>query len=199
MKDVVPAEGSEIAQSGTAVKLYVSKGPSSAEVSVSSVIGKNLDAAETDVLVAGLMVDAEITYVDDSDKTKGVVIETSLFPSVKAAKSTPVEINVGSGKKNEKAIDIYAQLPSQVTHDIALKAYLDGTLCSEKTVNPSHNNAYQMSSKGTSGQKTLIIQLDSQKYNTLLLDFDTGTPCQTEDYAYQEPEDSSASGITRIP
>lgn len=200
VKDVVPAEGSEVAQSGTVVKLYVSKGPSSTEVSVPSVIGKNLDAAKTDILAVGLTVDAEITFVDDSDKAEGVVIETSPLPGVKVAKGTPVKISVSSGKKSEKTIPIYVQLPSQVTHDIALKAYLDGTLYSEKTVNPSYNNVYQMSFKGTSGQKTLIIQLDGQKYNTFLLDFDTGTPRQTESYTYQEPdENSSASGITRAP
>ena len=168
-------------------------------MSVPSVIGKNLDAAKTDILAVGLTVDAEITYVDDSDKAEGVVIETSPLPGVKVAKGTPVKISVSSGKKSEKTIDIYVQLPSQVTHDIALKAYLDGTLYSEKTVNPSYNSVYQMSFKGTSGQKTLIIQLDGQKYNTFLLDFDTGTPRQTESYTYQEPEDSSASGITRAP
>ncbi|WP_085833405.1 Stk1 family PASTA domain-containing Ser/Thr kinase [Clostridium merdae] len=199
VKDVVPAEGTEVVLSGSVIKLYVSKGPSSTEVGVPSVIGKNLDAAKTDILAVGLTVDTEINYVDDSDKAEGVVIETSPLPGVKVAKGTPVKISVSSGKKSEKSIDIYVQLPSQVTHDIALKAYVDGTLYSEKTVNPSYNSVYQMSFKGTSGQKTLIIQLDGQKYNTFLLDFDTGIPRQTDSYTYQEPGESSASGITRAP
>lgn len=197
VKDVVPSEGTEVPVSGTVVKLYISKGPSSTEVSVPSVIGKNLDAAKTDILAVGLTVDSEITYVDDSDKAEGVVIETSPLPGVKVAKGTSVKVSVSSGKKSEKTIDIYVQLPSQVTHDIALKAYLDGTLYSEKTVNPSYNGVYQMSFKGSSGQKTLIIQLDGQKYNVFLLDFDTGNPRQTESYTYQEPDEDSGSGITR--
>lgn len=200
VKDSDPAEGTEVAEIGTLIKLYVSKGPSSVEVSVPAVIGKNLDAAKTDILAVELTVDSEIIYVDDSDKAEGVVIETSPLPGVKVAKGTPVKISVSSGKKSEKNIDIYVQLPTHVTHDISLKAYLDGTLYSEKTVNPSYNGVYQMSFKGTSGQKTLIIQLDGQKYNTFLLDFDTGNPRQTESYEYQDNSQSPDNGqITRSP
>ena len=201
VKSSDPNEGTEVVQSSTEVKLYVSKGPASDEISVPAVIGKNLDAAKSDILAVGLTVDQKIIYVDDSDKAKDVVIETSPLPGVKVAKGTSVQISVSSGKKSEKSIDIFVQLPKDVTHDISLKAYLDGTLSSEKTVNPSYNGVYQMSFKGSSGQKTLIIQLDNQKYNVFTLNFDTGKPEQKETYPYRDPSasDGNNSGITRAP
>ena len=200
VKSSDPKEGTEVPLATTEVKLYVSKGPSSVEIAVPAVIGKNLDAAKTDILAVGLTVDPEIVYVDDSDKAEGVVIETSPLPGVKVAKGSPVKIHVSSGKKSEKTIEIYVQLPTHINHDIELKAYLDGTLYSEKTVNPSYNGVYQMSFKGSSGQKTLIIQLDGQKYSVFLLDFDTGNPRQTESYEYKDPNVFPDDGqITRAP
>ena len=208
VKSCDPKEGTEVPATGTVVKLYVSKGPSVDEIAVPAVIDKNLDAAKSDILAAGLTVDPEIVYVDDSDKAKDVVIETNPLPGVKVAKGTPVKISVSSGKKSEKVIEINVKLPENVTHDIALKAYLDGTLSSEKTVNPSYNAFYQTSFKGSSGQQTLIIQLDDQKYNEFILDFDTGKPRQTFSAVYQEPSSSggddgdgngNGNGVTRSP
>ena len=68
-------------------------------------------------------------------------------------------------------------------------------------MNPSYNGVYQMSFKGSSGQKTLIIQLDNQKYNVFTLNFDTGKPEQKETYPYRDPSasDGNNSGITRAP
>ena len=210
VKSCDPKEGTEVPATGTIIKLYVSKGPSVDEIAVPAVIDKDLDAAKSDILAAGLTVDPEVVYVDDSDKAKDVVIETNPLPGVKVAKGTPVKISVSSGKKKEKVIEIYVQLPKNVTHDITLKAYLDGTLSSEKTVNPSYNAVYQMSFKGSSGQQTLIIQLDNQKYNEFVLDFDVGKPRQTYSAVYQEPSSSGGddgdgngssdgNGVTRSP
>lgn len=190
--DSDPKEGTEAEAGVTLVQLYVSKGPSQEEIAVPSVIGKNLDAAKTDIIAQGLTVDSNIIYVDDSDKEKDVVIETNPLPGVKVAKGTPVQVSVSSGKQSEKVIEIYVHLPKNVNYDIKLKAYLDGTLDSEKTVNPSLNADYQMTFKGASGKKTLVIQLDGQLYNEFILDFSTGIPTQTSSYEYVPAGTSSA-------
>lgn len=184
-----PQEGSQVLE-GSTVKVYVSKGPSTDEIKVPEVIDKNLDAAKSDILAAGLTI-GEVKERDDSDKPKDTVIESDPLPGVPVVKGSAVNLYISSGKKSEKTIEVYVQLPQGVDEDIELKAYLDGILTETKTVNPSMNDVYQMSFTGSSGQQTLTIQLNGQKYKVYTLDFDTGNPTETESYDFT-PESSSS-------
>lgn len=191
VKECDPKEGEEV-QEGSTVKLYVSRGPSTDEIKVPSVIDKSLDAAKTDIIAAGLTI-GDIEYRDDSDKAKDTVLETDPLPTVAVAEGTAVNIVVSSGKQSEKTIEVYIELPKNVSEDVTLKAYIDGTLHDTKTVNPSYVNMYQMTFKGTSGQKELTIQLNNQKYKVFTLDFDTGIPTETETYDFELPQQNSSS------
>lgn len=191
VKECDPKEGEEV-QEGSTVKLYVSRGPSTDEIKVPSVIDKSLDAAKTDIIAAGLTI-GDIDYRDDSDKAKDTVLETDPLPTVAVAEGTAVNIVVSSGKQSEKTIEVYIELPKNVSEDVTLKAYIDGTLHDTKTVNPSYVNMYQMTFKGTSGQQELTIQLNNQKYKVFTLDFDTGIPTETETYDFELPQQNSSS------
>ncbi len=191
VKECEPAEGAEV-QEGSTVRLFVSRGPSTDEVEVPSVIDKSLDAARADIIAAGLTI-GDITYRDDSDKAKDTVLETDPLPTVAVAEGTAVNIVVSSGMQSEKTIEVYIELPRGVSQDVTLKAYIDGTLHDTRTVNPSYVNMYQMTFTGTSGQQELTIQLNDQKYKVFTLNFDTGIPTETESYAFELPQQSSSS------
>ncbi len=191
VKECEPREGEEV-QEGSTVRLFVSRGPSTDEIQVPSVIDKSLDAARADIIAAGLTI-GDVSYRDDSDKAKDTVLETDPLPSVPVAKGTAINLVLSSGVQSEKTIEVYIELPQGINDDITLKAYIDGTLHDTKTVNPSYVNMYQMTFTGTSGQQELTIQLNNQKYKVFTLDFDTGTPTETESYAFELPQQPSSS------
>lgn len=185
-------KGGATAPEGSTVKILVSKGPENEQIPVPSVIDKNIEAAKADILAAGLQV-GEITMKDDSDKPENTVIETNPLPGVPVDKDSKVNLVVSSGKQSEKTLEANIHLPQSVTHDIQLKAYLDGTVMDDgiKTVNPSYNNLCTIKVTGTSGQKTLVVELDGSKYAVFIMDFDTGKPSQVESYPYVPPVDTS--------
>ncbi len=182
VKDTDPAVGTQAVEGSTIIKVYVSTGNGTPKVAIPNIIDKNIDDAKADIIAAGLTV-GEITKVD-SNKEKDIVVETNPLPTVQVEKGSTVAIVISSGNKLEKTITVPVLLPKEVTHDIALKAYLGNELQQEKTVNPSYNDVCQLTFKGTSGKKQLIIQLDGSKYKVFTLDFDTGVPTQTESYPY---------------
>lgn len=181
-----PGEGTEVAE-GSIVKLFVSKGPDEEEVSVPAVIGKDIEAARSEIVAAGLTV-GKTTPQDDSSLAQNKVVECSPLPGVKVSRGTVVDLVYSSGKKTESTINVDIRLPSGVQHDITLKAYLDGALYnSSVTVNPSYSGSYSMAFKGTSGTKKLLITLDDQRYQEFTLDFDSQTLRQTASYNYVPP------------
>ncbi|MGX8702466.1 Stk1 family PASTA domain-containing Ser/Thr kinase [Caproiciproducens sp.] len=195
VKNTDPPAGTQVTE-GTKVKIYVSTGGEGEKTPVPAVIDKSIEDAKTEIIAAGLTV-GDITARDDSDKAKDVVIETSPLPGVQAVKGSAVSIVVSSGKKSEQSIDVFVKLPKEVTHDINLKAYLGNELQTEKTVNPSYNDVCQLTFKGSSGKKQLIIQLDGNKYQEFTLDFDAGTSTAGESYPYNNA--SSTGGSSEIP
>lgn len=197
VKNTDPAEGTQVTEGATVIKVYVSTGVTDEQIAVPPVIDKTLEDAKTQIVAAGLTV-GEVTTKDDSGKAKDTVLETDPLPGVKVAKGTAVKMVVSSGNKSMKTIPVFVQLPKGVTHDIELKAYLGNELQPVKTVNPAYNDIFQMTFQGSSGQKQLIIELDGMKYNVFTLDFDNGTASLTESYPYgtgSNPDSGLASGI----
>ena len=183
VKNTEPPAGTQIVEGSQKIKVYVSTGSENKQIAVPSIIDKNIEAAKAEITAVGLTV-GEITARDDSNKEKDIVIETNPLPGIRVAKGSSVSIVISSGKKSEKTIEVFVDLPKQVNHDINLKAYLGNELQDEKTVNPSYNDVCELSFKGTSGKKKLIIQLDGNKYKVYELDFDVGNSKQIESYPY---------------
>ncbi|HEX2985547.1 MAG TPA: Stk1 family PASTA domain-containing Ser/Thr kinase [Caproiciproducens sp.] len=196
VKNTNPPAGTKVVAGSSVIKLYISTGKSNEQVAVPSVIDQSLEDAKSSIIAAGLTV-GSVTTRDDSTKPKNTVLETSPLPGVKLAKGSPVKLVVSSGAKPEKNISVFVQLPKGVNHDIELKAYLGNELQPVKTVNPSYNDIFQMSFKGTSGQKQLIVELDGSKYNVFNLNFDNGTASLIESYPYasNSSEASTPSGV----
>ncbi len=187
-----PGEGTEVAE-GSIVKLFVSKGPDEEEVSVPAVIGKDIEAARAEIIAAGLTV-GTTTPQDDSSLAQNKVVECTPLPGVKVSRGTVVNLVYSSGKKTEKTITVDVSLPSGVSHDITLKAYLDGALYnSSVTVNPSYNRSYNMTLKGNTGTKKLLITLDDQRYKEFTLDFDSQSLRETASYNYVSPSNPQST------
>ena len=191
VKETDPAAGTQVIEGSTVIKVYVSAGNGIENVAVPNVIDKNIEDAKAAILAAGLTV-GEIKSTDSS-KDKDTVLETNPLPTVQVAKGSAVAIVISSGAQAEKTITVPVLLPKEITHDIALKAYLGSELQQEKTVNPSYNDVCQLTFTGTSGKKQLIVQLDGNKYKVFTLDFDSGVPTQTESYPYAESSSGSAA------
>ena len=99
VKSCEPKEGSEVAENSV-VKIFVSKGPAVDEIEVPSVIDKDLDAAKTDILAAGLTI-GDIKEVDDSDKAAGI---DDAFP--------PRQRNVPAGLGGSRTGGLFPVFPS---------------------------------------------------------------------------------------
>ena len=187
-----PQSGSTLAY-GSTVTLYVSKGPEIKTVSVPAVVGSDLDSAKSAITKAGLKV-GNITYRDDS-KTKGTVLEVSPSAGTSVTENTSIDLVVSSGA-TEKTANIEFDLPPNVTHDVTIYVYLDGTQYqSPVTVNPQLKGyRYKLSITGKSGKQTLSIRIDNtNNYRTYTLDFDNGTWNQTGSKEYVDTQASTGN------
>lgn len=190
--DTDPAAGSQVTE-GSEISVYVSTGKAEEKVSVPDVTGETLENAKADITSAGLSV-GKVTTKDDTGNSADIVLETDPLNGVKLAKGSSVNIVVSSGKSSQKSVNVYVSLPSGVSHDIVLKAYLDGDLQMTKAVNPSYNDVCPLSFTGSSGQHTLIVTLDGSKYNVFSIDFTAGTAKLTETDPYVNPSSESSEG-----
>lgn len=184
-----PASGTQVAK-GTEVKVYVSSGKLEQKVSVPDVTGDTLSNATAKITAVGLTV-GEQTYKDDTGKPKDTVISTDPLNGVKLSKGSTVNLVLSSGKTSAKSVDVFVDLPKNVTHDIVLKAYLDGSLVKTMTVNSTFNPTAQLTFSNQTGKHNLVVTLDDNKYRVYTLDFDIGKPKLDDSYDYK-PSSSNA-------
>ncbi len=179
---------------GSEVRVFVSAGKSEEKISVPDIIGDSLSDAMTKITDAGLTV-GEKKYQDDTGKDKDTVVKSDPLPGVKLNKGDTVNLYLSSGKSSAQPVNVYVDLPQDVTHDIVLKAYLDGILQEQKTktVNASYNPQAQLTFSGLTGKHTLTVTLDGNKYRVYTLDFDSGKPKQEEAYSYSSASSSSST------
>ena len=188
-----PPAGTMVTVGSTEVKVYVSTGKLDQKVAVPDVTGDTLTDAVAKITAVGLTV-GEKSYKDDTGKDKDIVIDTNPLATVKVEKGSTVDLTLSSGKTSAKSVDVYVDLPANVTHDIVLKAYLDGSLMTTKTVNALYNPTPTLTFTGQGSNHTLVVTLDDSKYRVYTLDFETGKPRRDESYSYVEPSSSPGSG-----
>ena len=186
---VSPQEGSKV-PSDTTVKLYISKGPSEEKVTVPDVINKTLSSAKSELSSAGLKVSDNISY-ENRDKPKDTVISMDPLPGVSINKDSTVKLTVSSGVKREKTLSVSVDLPSEVTHEVTVTTYVDGVLEETKKVVPSYNGTYVFQMKGTSGKKTVNVNLDGSQYRVYEVDFDASSNNVKRIRSYSYKDNSS--------
>lgn len=190
--DSDPKEGSRVTSEST-VKLYISKGKSDETVVIPDVLNKTLSTAKNEITSAGLKVSENIIY-EESDKAKDIVISMDPLPGVNVGKDSTVKLTVSSGVKREKSFEISVDLPPDVDKEVTLSTYIDGVLDSTKKVVPSYNGVYSLYIKGTSGKKTVNVNIDGAQYRVYQVDFDASSNNvkKTKSYNYQDSSKNSS-------
>ena len=174
---------------GSAVKIYVSTGPSDAEVKVPNVLGDSISTAKAKLEDAGLQI-GSITYEDGSGAPVDTVLETDPLPGNKVGSGTVVNIVVSSGKMTTISISYHILLPNSINRDITVKIYRNGELSDKRVVNPSLNGICEFSMEGSEGVDKIVVTLDDQEYLHIDFNFDDGSATVTEQYEYTDTTSS---------
>lgn len=181
---------------GSTVTLKISKGPATKKVDVpGDLVGKTLYDVEAQ-LKERKLVPGNVTYDDNSTQPADTVVSTNPAPGSKVSEGATVDLVVSSGKGSTKTISKDIPLPSGVNMDLNLKVYKNGTLVDERTVNPAYNSSYNLSYTGTSGQDSVVVQLEGEDYMYLTFDYDA-KPAEatiTDTFDFTPPSSSSGSG-----
>ncbi len=193
VKGTDPIEGTEIVVNSM-VRVLVSKGPAEKKVAVPDVIGKSFSEATKELVDKGLKV-SENVVKEKSTKAKDTVLSTNPLPGVEVAESTAVALTVSSGEPIEKTLTINVDLPASVSHEVAMKVYINGVNDSShsKTLIPAYNSSYSFSIKGASGTKSVVVNLDGQKYRVYEVNFESETVRTLERYSYTDTVMSSTA------
>ena len=175
VKGTNPKEGSEVI-ANSIVRIIVSKGPAEKKVQVPNVVGKSIAEATNDLVSCGLKVSENILRENNS-KSKDTVISTNPLPGVEVNEGTSVTLVVSSGEAAEKTLSTSVDLPSKVTQEVDIKVYINGVLdaSNSKTIVPSYNPTYVLRITGNSGIKSVVVNLDGQKYRVYEFNFDTNS------------------------
>lgn len=166
-----PTEGSEV-PSGTQVTLFVSKGPSTKQVTIPENLIGDLQYNVTAKL-EDLNLNVNIITDDNSDKAKDTVIAVNPGSGSKVSEGSSVDVTVSSGKGSPKTINYSVDLPSNVNEDLEVKTYRNGSLINTEVVNPAYASTYNLSLTGTSGVEKVVIRLNGQDYMYIDFDFDS--------------------------
>ncbi len=98
-----------------------------------------------------------------------------------------MDIVISSGKGSTKTVSKDISLPSGVNMDLNLKVYKNGTLVDERTVNPAYSGTYNLTYTGTSGQESVVVQLEGKDYMYLTFDYDAKEATITQTFEFTPP------------
>ena len=193
VKGTDPKEGTEIVVNSM-VRILVSKGPAEKKVTVPDVINKPLSGATKELIEKGLKVSDNIIK-ETSNKAKDTVLSTNPLPGVEVNEGSAITLTISSGESQEKTLKINVDLPSSVNHEVSMKVYINGVMDSSnsKTIIPAYNSNYSFSVKGSGETKTIIVNLDGQKYRVYEVNFSSETVRATEKYNFNESSESTTS------
>ncbi len=193
VKGTDPKEGTEVVVNSM-VRVLVSKGPAEKKVTVPDVLGKSFSEATKTLVDRGLKV-SENVIKEKSSKAKNTVLSTDPLPGVEVAEGTAITLTVSTGEPDEKTLTINVDLPASVTHEVSMKVYINGVNDSSnsKTLIPAYNSSYSFSLKGTSETKTVVVNLDGQKYRVYEVNFESETVRTLEKNNYTDTVASSDS------
>lgn len=184
-----PQEGSKVTMDST-IKLYVSKGPAEHKVTVPDVINKALSTARGELGSVGLSVSDNISY-EASDKAKDIIISSDPLPGVQVESGSSIRLIVSSGVKKEKTIEISVDLPTSINHSVKVASYINGVLNKTDDVVPSYGSAYIISVKGSTGKKTVNVDIEGKKYRVYEVDFDASANNIKKTLAYDYKENGN--------
>ena len=177
---------------GTTVTLKISKGPATKKVKIpDDLVGKTRYDVES-VLKERKLVVGNVITDDTSTQPADTVVSTNPAPGSEVSEGAAVDIVISSGKGSTKTVSKDISLPSGVNMDLNLKVYKNGTLVDERTVNPAYSGTYNLTYTGTSGQESVVVQLEGKDYMYLTFDYDAKEATITQTFEFTPP--SSGGG-----
>ncbi len=195
VKGTDPKEGTEVVVNSI-VRILVSKGPANKKVEVPNVINKSFDEATREIVEKGLKVSNNIKK-ENSSKPKDTVLSVNPLPGVEVDEGSSVTLTVSSGEDAEKTLNIVVDLPSNVSHEVNMKVYINGVVDTNnsKTIVPAYNSNYSFTIKGSGNSKSIVVTLDNQKYRVYEADFGAGSVRVLEKYNYTDTTTTASSSI----
>ncbi len=186
VKGTDPKEGTEIVVNSI-IRILVSKGPADKKVAVPNVINRSLTEATEEIVGQGLKVSDNIIR-EESSKPKDTVLSIDPLPGVEINEGSTVTLTVSSGVASEKTVKINVDLPASVNHEVSMRVYINGVVDSSnsKTIVPAYHPNYSLSVKGSGESKSIVVNLDSQKYRVYEADFTTGRVTTLEKYSFND-------------
>lgn len=176
---------------GSTVTLKISKGPATKKVEIpSDLVGKKQYDVEA-LLKERKLVVGNVIKDDTSTEPADTVISTNPAPGSKVSEGATVDIVVSSGKGSSKTVSTDIPMPEGVNMDLEMKVYQNGTLVDVRTINPAYTSTYNLSFTGTSGEDTVVVQLESKDYMYLSFNYDTKTAAINQIFEFTPPSSSS--------
>lgn len=167
-----PERGDPVA-AGDKVILFVSTGKSGNEVEVPSIVGTSYDdaKAQLDSLELGIRIVKEV----DSDKAKNTILSQSVEHPNTVPKGTVIEVEVSSGNKPAKTVNVPFVLPN-IGGTGTLKVFLDSQGLSEfdSQVLLNGNTYKNVSVTGTGTNSEIVITINDETYYKCNINFETG-------------------------
>lgn len=164
---------------GDKVILFVSTGKSGNEVEVPSVVNLSFEDAKAQLESMGLGI-RQVKEVD-SDKAKGTVISQSIKDKEMVSKGTIIDVEVSSGNKPAKTVNITFDLPN-IGGTGTLKVFLDNQGLSEfdSQVLLSGGTYNKVAVSGTGTNSEVVITINDETYYKCNINFETGAITNAE-------------------
>ncbi len=178
---------------GQKIRVYVSAGAVSMPVSVPSVVGMTKEEAIQ--TLTGLNLRNLVTELE-SYEPQGEVLFQSHNAGDKVNSGTLIEIQVSSGTPPESDLVVNIPLTGDLDNKtFTFNVFLDGEQINTMQINPTTTTALDVPIS-SSGQKTLIIQVDGQTFAQYSLDFQNSTIEQTGKTNMQLLEEQAETTVT---
>ena len=174
-------EADQVIPYGSTVTVTVSLGAQAKDTEVPDVRDLDLEEARAELEAAGLNV-GNISYTMDEDIDEGTVIAQDPQEGSMIEEGGLVNLQVSSGDREIRSIQLYVMLPSTIDETVTVTAYQDGTAVHAETFTPSDVRIWKPSFDGE-GTSQVQIYIESQLYQEYTLDFDSGTHSLTADYS----------------
>lgn len=164
---------------GDKVILFVSTGKSGNEVEVPSVVNLSFEDAKAQLESMGLGI-RQVKEVD-SDKAKGTVVSQSIKDKEMVSKGTIIDVEVSSGNKPAKTVNISFDLPN-IGGTGTLKVFLDNQGLSEfdSQVLLSGGTYSKVAVSGTGTNSEVVITINDETYYKCNINFETGAITNAE-------------------
>lgn len=153
-----PAKGNHVAK-GTEIKIYVSMGKQTQNVTVPNLIGKTESEAKT--LLDSLKIKYNISYVN-SKEPKGNVVNQSVSPNSVIEEGALIELSISNGKASSSSSQRFSiDLPNGISGTYRFTIYVNGVSKSTQVINVGATSKFDFTLTGSGTQEVTVTIVPS--------------------------------------